>query len=55
MIVKKVVVDRLPKNCIECPLSPSLKKDCGEVTKNNVNGGVGYSKKPDGKCKLITE
>ncbi|MFW5677370.1 MAG: hypothetical protein ACOCNL_14090 [Acetivibrio ethanolgignens] len=51
MTVKKVIVDNLPLNCIECPLFHSHKKDCGKEVSRNDNGAVQYGKVPDKRCK----
>ena len=49
--IRKVVVDEIPKDCIECPLSYRHKRDCGTETSRNDNGAVQFGKKPDERCK----
>ncbi|MFW5630383.1 MAG: hypothetical protein ACOCNB_06320 [Acetivibrio ethanolgignens] len=51
MNIRKVVVDEIPKDCIECPLSYRHKRDCGTETSRNDNGAVQYGKIPDKRCK----
>lgn len=51
MEVKKVVVDKLPRDCIECPLAYGHKRECGKLTTYKENGAARDNKKPDEWCK----
>lgn len=55
MKVKKVIVDKLPKDCIACPLANEYQKGCGKEGSKNYNGALRKGKKPDRRCKLVTE
>ena len=55
MTVKKVVVDKLPNDCISCPLTNEYRKGCGKERSKNYNGALRKEKKPDRRCKLVTE
>lgn len=57
MIIQKVVADRKPTNCIECPLLG--KRPCGKQHKVQASSGSAYTEyipdercviKPSGKC-----
>ena len=52
MKVLEVLIDESIKDCMNCPLTPSNRRDCGKECRTNVNGGVVFSKKPDKRCKL---
>lgn len=55
MNVKEVVVDNLPRDCIACPLANEYRKGCGKERSKNYNGALRKGKKPDRRCKLVTE
>ena len=50
MKIKRIVVDELPRGCIDCPLNHS--KECGEIKADKRNGAVRYLKKSDERCKI---
>jgi len=52
MKVIRISVDEAPKHCEHCPLTRPHTRDCGEIKRDNCNGGVSFGKVPDNRCKL---
>jgi len=50
--LKRIEVDKKPKDCIECPLTKPYTRDCGQTKTVTEISGKTYTKKPDERCKL---
>ena len=50
MKIKRIVVEEIPRGCIDCPLNHS--KECGEIKADKRNGSIRYMKKVDDRCKV---
>ena len=53
MKIKRIVVEEMPRGCIDCPMNHS--RECGEVKADQRNGAVRYYKKADDRCMIELE
>ena len=47
-----VITDQKAKDCGQCPLKPSLTRDCGKVISRKIDHAQQYCKIPDKKCRV---
>lgn len=50
--VQKVIVNKKPSDCIQCPLKKEYTKDCGKNASERESSGLKQYKKPDKRCIL---